>query len=99
MPTKQTIDLRVREQVVLEADRSVRRNERTASALRAGEGTAGVRRDEALEARQAEGVATQQDLRVYEAWFLTDRTRQIVVGHLFRLVSATMIDGVYVRHR
>ena len=99
MPSQKSIDLRVREQVVLEANGSVRRDERAATALRAREGPAGVGRDESLEARQAEGVAAQQDLRVYEARLLTDRTSQIVVRHLFWLVSASMIDRVYVRHR
>lgn len=99
MPTQKSVDLRVREQVVLEADGSVRRDERTAAALRTREGAAGVGRDEPLEAGQAEGVATQQDLRVDEARLLTDRTRQVVVGDLFRLVSASMIDRIHVRHR
>ena len=69
------------------------------AALRAGEGAASVRRDEALEARQAERVAAQQYLRRLEARLLANWTCQVVVGHLFRLVLAAVVDGVHVRHR
>ena len=98
MTTQQTVDLRVREQVILEADGSVRRDEGAVATLGAGEGAASVGRDEPFQTTQTEGVAAQQNLRRLEAGLLADRARQEILGHLFGVVFAAVVDGVDVRH-